>query len=135
MYAYMCSMCQYGCLCCTGNELKAKDPKKQLEYLDTNGWTTQQIRTALTNKECDAWVETTSYVNIAFRDKNFMGDEKDSDYCKFGTAGEPFQNAGGGWVFSLKGETCPQFLLGAFSEMLSEFSRRRPHPRIARSIS
>jgi hypothetical protein len=101
-----------------GGIIKAKDPYKRLKLIDVTGWTHAAMRRALVRKDCDAFFMHSTARDIRFRDAMFMGDENDPGRCMMANAGEPPQLVASGFAFSTMGETCPNFILGAFSEML-----------------
>ena len=76
------------------------------------------MRRALVRKDCDAFFMHSTDRDTRFRDAMFMGDENDPGRCMMANAGEPPQRVAAGFSFSTMGETCPNFILGAFAQML-----------------
>ncbi len=87
-----------------------------LKYFDTSDFTPNSLRDALMDKQCHALMAVQSDKDVLFSDKNFNAD------CRFGVAGEAFGTLFGGWPFSLRGPTCPHFIVAAFSEIIRTLS-------------
>ncbi len=97
--------------------LKAFDKDKALKYVDITNSGAAEIRDFLISKRCGAAFVKQHDGNVMLSDKEFNGD------CRFNFVGEALDKLFGGWAFSIRSNsTCPQFIVGAFSEMLRTLS-------------
>lgn len=87
--------------------------KGAFKYYDTHGFSKAEMRQAMSQKKCAAYVGPAYGVDLMLRKEEF------NHGCRFGKVGEPIMEGWAGWMISIRGK-CSATLLGAMSAILKQ---------------